>query len=75
MNVNEQYIYKRRFVDSARFPDLDKHTILLKSWLAKPEVIEAETEHRVDERNKFTVRWSYTPLADGSLKIAYVITP
>jgi beta-galactosidase len=75
LNVNEQYIYKRRFVDAAEFPDLDKHTILLKSWLAKPEGIEAETEHRADERNKFTVRWSYTPLADGSLKIAYIITP
>jgi beta-galactosidase len=75
LNVNEQSIYKRRLIDPAKFPDLDKHTIVLKSFLAKPEGIEAETEHRVDQHNKFMARWSYTPLADGSLKIAYTITP
>ncbi|MCE5307854.1 MAG: hypothetical protein LLG20_09425, partial [Acidobacteriales bacterium] len=75
LNPHERYIYVRRSIDPGKFPDLDKHTIRLKKWRATPGGIEAETEHVVDERNKFDVRWSYTPLADGSLKIAYAITP
>jgi beta-galactosidase len=75
LNINERYIYTRRSIDPGKFPDLDKHTILLKSWIVKPERIEAEAEHRVDDRNVFSVRWTYTPLADGSLRIDYVITP
>jgi beta-galactosidase len=75
LNANERNIYTRRFIDPGKFPDLDKHTIRVKKWRATAGSIEAETEHVADERNKFNVRWSYTPLADGSLKIAYAITP
>jgi len=75
LNMNERNIYTRRSINPDKFPDLDKHTVTVKSWRATPAAIEAETEHRVDERNHFTVRWNYTPLADGSLKITYVITP
>ncbi len=75
LTLNEQYIYTRRSIDPKKFPDLDNYTTTVKRWDARPDRIEAETAHRVDARNSFTVRWTYTPLAGGALEIAWTISP
>jgi beta-galactosidase len=75
LTPNEQYIYTRRSIDPKKFPDLDNYTTAVKRWDARPGRIEAETAHRVDDRNSFTVRWTYTPLAGGALEIAWTISP
>jgi beta-galactosidase len=60
-------------------PDLDQYQTTLRLWNVSESSagvrIEAEADHRVDEKNWFAARYVYLIDPDGSLKVEYSIRP
>ena len=60
-------------------PELDRYTTTVRSWrvVQGDDVvrIEAEAEHRINDKNSFTARYDYRLDRAGTLHLAYVIEP
>jgi beta-galactosidase len=60
-------------------PDLNKYTVAVKSWKVTEEDagvrIDAEAEHTVNEKNSFSVAYTYRIGRDGALRVQYTVKP
>jgi beta-galactosidase len=60
-------------------PDLNKYSVAVKSWKVTTEDsgvrIDAEAEHTVNEKNSFSVAYTYRVGRDGVLRMEYTVTP
>jgi beta-galactosidase len=79
LSLSEVFIYRRVPPQRPMPPDLDRYETNVKAWNVSESGtgvrIEAEADHRVDEKNWFTARYVYLIDADGSLKVEYSIRP
>ena len=60
-------------------PDLNKYSVAVKGWKVTEEAagvrIDAEAEHTVNEKNSFSVAYTYLIGRDGTLRVEYTVTP
>ena len=60
-------------------PDLNKYSVSVKSWKVTEEDsgirIDAEAEHTVNEKNSFSVAYTYRVGRDGALRVEYTVKP
>ena len=60
-------------------PDLNKYSVAVKSWKVTQEDsgvrIDAEAEHTVNEKNSFSVAYTYRVGRDGILRVEYTVRP
>src|SRR5271157_2720955 len=60
-------------------PDLNKYSVAVKSWKVTTEDagvrIEAEADHTVNEKNSFSVAYTYRVGRDGVLRVEYTVRP
>ena len=60
-------------------PDLNKYTVAVKSWKLVNDDggarIDAEAEYTVNEKNSFSVSYTYRVGHDGALRVAYTVKP
>ena len=60
-------------------PDLNKYSVAVKSWKVTEEAsgvrIDAEAEHTVNEKNSFSVAYTYRVGRDGVLRVEYTVRP
>jgi beta-galactosidase len=60
-------------------PDLNKYSVAVKSWKVTEEAsgvrIDAEAEHTVNEKNSFSVAYTYRVGRDGVLRAEYTVRP
>jgi len=60
-------------------PDLNKYSVAVKNWKVTQEDsgvrIDAEAEHTVNEKNSFTVAYTYHVGRDGALRVEYTVRP
>jgi len=60
-------------------PDLNKYAVAVKSWNVSEEAsgvcIDAEAEHTVNDKNSFSVAYSYRVGRDGVLSVEYTLKP
>jgi beta-galactosidase len=60
-------------------PDLNKYSVAVKSWKVIEEDggvrIDAEAEHTVNEKNSFSVAYTYRVGRDGVLRVEYTVKP
>jgi beta-galactosidase len=60
-------------------PDLNKNTVAVKSWKVTEEDsgvrIDAEAEHTVNDKNSFSVAYTYRVGRDGALRVEYTVRP
>lgn len=60
-------------------PDLNKYTVAVKSWKVTEEEsgvrIDAEADHTVNEKNSFSVAYTYRVGRDGVLRVEYTVKP
>jgi beta-galactosidase len=60
-------------------PDLNKYSVAVKSWKVTEENsgirIDAEAEHTVNEKNSFSVAYTYRVGRDGVLRVEYTVRP
>lgn len=79
LSLSEVFLYRHVPPQKPMPPDLDKYITNVKRWDISESRdgvrIDAEADHRVDERNWFTARYVYLINADGSLRVDYSITP
>jgi beta-galactosidase len=79
LSLSEVFLYRHVPPQQPMPPDLDKYITNVKRWDISESRdgvrIDAEADHRVDERNWFTARYVYLINADGSLRVDYSITP
>jgi beta-galactosidase len=79
LGLSEVFLYRHVPPQKPMPPDLDQYKTNVKRWKVsegKAGVrIEAEADHRVDEKNWFTARYVYLIDSDGSLRVEYTITP
>ncbi len=63
----------------AAVADLNKYTMSVKNWKVTEEAsgvrIDAEAEHTVNEKNSFTVAYTYRVGHDGVLRVDYTVKP
>jgi len=64
---------------AASVADLNKYSISVKSWKVTEETsgirIDAEAEHTVNDKNSFSVGYTYRVGRDGALGVAYTVKP
>jgi beta-galactosidase len=60
-------------------PDLNQYSVAVKSWKVTTEDsgvrIDAEAEHTVNEKNSFSVAYTYRVGRDGVLRVEYTVRP
>jgi beta-galactosidase len=60
-------------------PDLNKYSVAVKGWKVTEEAagvrIDAEAEHTVNEKNSFSVAYTYLIGRDGALRVEYTVKP
>ena len=60
-------------------PDLNKYSVSVKSWKVTEDDsgvrIDAEAEHTVNEKNSFSVAYTYRVGRDGALRVEYTVRP
>jgi beta-galactosidase len=60
-------------------PDLNKYSVAVKSWKVTTEDsgvrIDAEAEYAVNEKNSFSVAYTYRVGRDGVLRVEYTVRP
>ena len=66
-------------MQSGAVADLNKYTVAVKSWKVTKEDsgvrIDAEAEHTVNEKNSFSVAYTYRIGRDGVLRVEYTVRP
>jgi beta-galactosidase len=79
LSLSEVFLYRRVPPQRPMPPDLDQYKTDVKRWnLSESREgvrIEAEADHRADEKNWFTARYVYLIDPDSSLRIEYSIKP
>ena len=64
---------------AASVADLNKYSVSVKSWKVTEETssirIDAEAEHTVNDKNSFSVAYTYRVGRDGALGVAYTVKP
>jgi len=77
LNQNDLILPLR--INPANIADLNKYTTAVKSWKLIEEAagvrIEAEAEHKVNDRNSFAVSYAYQICRDGILRVHYSVQP
>ena len=78
LSLSEIFLYRRVPPQRPMPPDLDQYKTDVKRWNVSESKggvrIEAEADHRVDEKNWFTARYVYLIDPDRSLHVEYSIT-
>jgi beta-galactosidase len=66
-------------MEAAAVPDLNKYSVTVKSWKVTTEDsgvrIDAEAEYAVNEKNSFSVAYTYRVGRDGVLRVEYTVRP
>jgi beta-galactosidase len=79
LSLSEVFLYRRVPPQRPMPADLDQYKTEVKRWNVSESRegvhIEAEADHRVDDKNWFTARYVYVIDRNGSLRIEYSITP